>query len=368
MSSLILDSLEIRNFRTFRNLKIDRLARVNLIVGENNVGKTTLLEALQLYACRGEPTVALKLLAARDEVSENGRDADKQLVTYNLFYGRQPSLSPKTAIQIGSLHDTSNTLTMLLGLSQAYIDDNRLLRLKLVEEDEQAVAASPALAIQLGTESEMLIFPLKNSLYQGGNGSKAGITYQFIPATGLDNRQMGKLWDKVTLTDAEKELIAALRLIAPEVQHLSFVNHPELGGERLPKVRVAVSSGKSEVIPLRSMGEGMVRLLGLVLGLVNAKDGLLLIDEFSNGLHHLVQVEVWRIIFELASRLNVQVFATTHSRDTVEAFQRAGYDKKEVEGFLFSLRNKQGKPGEVVALLFDEEDLEMIAYPWIEVR
>ncbi len=146
-------------------------------------------------------------------------------------------------------------------------------------------------------------------------------------------------------------------MIAPEVQHLSFVNHPERADSRLPKVSVAVSSEKSEVIPLRSMGEGMLRLLGLVLAIVNAKDGLLLIDEFSNGIHHLVQVEVWRIIFDLASRLNVQVFATTHSRDTVEAFQRAGYENKEVEGFLLSLRNKQGKPGEVVALLFDEEDL-----------
>lgn len=257
---------------------------------------------------------------------------------------------------------------MLLGLSQTYVDENRLLRLKLVAEDEKTVAASPAFAIQVGTESEMLIFPLKNSLYQGGNGTKAAINYDFIPATGLDNRQMGKLWDQVTLTDAEKELITALRLMAPEVQHLSFVNHPEHSGERFPKARVAVSSGKSEAIAFRSMGEGMVRLLGIVLALVNAKDGLLLIDEFSNGLHHLVQVEVWRIIFELAVSLNVQVFATTHSQDTVKAFQRAGYDNKEVEGCIKSLRNKQGKPGEVVARIDDEEDLGMIAYPWIEVR
>lgn len=138
MSSLILDSLEIRNFRTFRHLKMERLARVNLIVGENNVGKTTLLEALQLYASRGEPSVVLELLAARDEVSENGHRVDRQLAPAieNLFYGRHPSLSPPTAIRIGSLHDNSNTLTIFLGLSQAYIDDNRMLQLKLVEESQ----------------------------------------------------------------------------------------------------------------------------------------------------------------------------------------------------------------------------------------
>jgi AAA15 family ATPase/GTPase len=54
MSGLILDSLKVRNFRGFRHLQIERLGRVNLIVGKNNVGKTSLLEALQLYAKRAD--------------------------------------------------------------------------------------------------------------------------------------------------------------------------------------------------------------------------------------------------------------------------------------------------------------------------
>lgn len=54
MGDLILPSLEIRNFRGFRHLQIERLGRVNLIVGKNNIGKTSLLEALQLYAAKGD--------------------------------------------------------------------------------------------------------------------------------------------------------------------------------------------------------------------------------------------------------------------------------------------------------------------------
>ena len=45
----MLSSLKIRNFRTFSHLFIERLGRVNLILGKNNVGKTTLLEALFIY-------------------------------------------------------------------------------------------------------------------------------------------------------------------------------------------------------------------------------------------------------------------------------------------------------------------------------
>jgi hypothetical protein len=48
MGTLILNSLEINSFRAFEHLQIERLGRVNLIVGKNNVGKTSLLEAIQL--------------------------------------------------------------------------------------------------------------------------------------------------------------------------------------------------------------------------------------------------------------------------------------------------------------------------------
>ena len=52
MDNLILNSIEVRNFRTFRDLKIEHLGRVNLLVGKNNVGKTSLLEVIRLYASR----------------------------------------------------------------------------------------------------------------------------------------------------------------------------------------------------------------------------------------------------------------------------------------------------------------------------
>ena len=52
----------------------------------------------------------------------------------------------------------------------------------------------------------------------------------------------------------------------------------------------------------------MQRTFGIALALVNARNGLLLIDEFENGLHYLVQPDLWRLIFQVARRLNVQVF------------------------------------------------------------
>ena len=44
MGKLLLDSLEIQNFRGFHHLQIEKLGRANWIVGENNIGKSSLLE------------------------------------------------------------------------------------------------------------------------------------------------------------------------------------------------------------------------------------------------------------------------------------------------------------------------------------
>lgn len=67
MGKLLLESLEIQNFRGFHHLQIEKLGRVNLIVGKNNIGKTSLLEALELYARRGAPELIRQFLRSRND-------------------------------------------------------------------------------------------------------------------------------------------------------------------------------------------------------------------------------------------------------------------------------------------------------------
>jgi predicted ATP-dependent endonuclease of OLD family len=99
--------------------------------------------------------------------------------------------------------------------------------------------------------------------------------------------------------------------------------------------------------------------------LVNARNGLLLVDEIENGLHYSAQLDVWRLINRLASRLNVQVFATTHSWDCIESFQKAAQEDTQNEGILIRLESKKGK---IVATLFDEKELGIATREQIEVR
>jgi predicted ATPase len=261
--NLVLNSLEIRNFRGFKHLQIERLGRVNLIVGKNNVGKSNLLKALQMYARR---------------------------------------------------------------------------------------ASTPAIISEMMETASETMRPSKE------------ITCVLVPANGLKREQISELWDGIALTGLEKEVSNALRLIAPGVEGLNLVSTPASEGERDLIVNVA---GIDEPLPLHSLGNGMWRILGIALAQVNAKDGILLIDEFENGLYYSVQPDLWRFIFRMARSLNVQVFATTHSWDSIEAFQRAAGEYHQEEGLLIRLESKKGGIG---VTLYDERELTIAAREHIEVR
>ena len=94
-------------------------------------------------------------------------------------------------------------------------------------------------------------------------------------------------------------------------------------------IAVVRLSDSPERYPLKSMGDGLSRVLQMTLALVSAKDGILLVDEFENGLHWTVQPKLWQLVFRLAKRLNVQVFATTHSQDCVKAFSSVWQDDED---------------------------------------
>ena len=193
-------------------------------------------------------------------------------------------------------------------------------------------------------------------------GSAKYDTATYVSAYGLDTLTTTMLWDDVSLTVAEKDVINALQIVAPNVSNVNLIGAKNGGNGRVPIVKMQDSSTP---IPLRSMGEGMNRMLGIALALVNAKDGMLLIDEVDTGLHYSVLPDLWKLIFEVAHRLNVQVFATSHSWDCIQAFQLAAEENNEEEGIVIRLETQDG---EVVPVTFDKRKLSIATREQIEVR
>lgn len=372
MSNLLLDTINIRGFRGFQELQVERFGRVNLLVGRNNSGKSSLLEALRLYAQRGSPRVIWDILAARDEMSSRASrmsdDGDLERVIFaceQLFFGRAASEIVSHRFSLGPIATPRRQLTVAmqwLGLQET--EDGQQLRILQDESPRGMTRVRPAFVIDFDGNIEVI--PLDQDLRflrtraRPDSEAVRQIRAVNVPANGLDNGQVGRLWDTIALTNLEDDVVDALRIIAPSVERISLI------GDRPHERSVVVKlPGFGRPIPLRSMGDGMSRMLGIALSLVSARDGVLLLDEIENGIHYSVQPELWRLVFRTAQRLNVQVFASTHSWDCISAFQSAAQDDPYEEATL--VRLEQSADG-VRSITFGERELAVVARKHIEVR
>lgn len=388
MTNLHLDSLCVRNFRAFRNLEIAQLGQVNLITGKNGVGKTGLIEALRLYADAGSPRMLRQLLIERDELYrvESSREAPRRALMdddmyescRNLFYGR-PDISQQPVIaEIGPNNASSETLSIAFTLLTEEIGDDRVRRYRksdqvflreggAIRNGELAyVEQTPGLTIQFGAIPELTL-PLSrildSRLFAEYRQIPAHLSAIFVSTHGLNTTDINSLWERITATDLEDQVQDALNIVTPDkIEKMNVIGRAD---RHLGTVVIAKTSTARQPLPLRSLGEGMLRAFDLSLALVNAGNGLLLVDEIDSGLHYSVQREIWQLIFQVAQRLNVQVFATTHNWDSVATFQEVAAANTEIEGVLIRLERR----GEVIVpTLFDEHKLAIATRAQIEVR
>lgn len=375
----MLNSINIKNYRNLKELTINSLGRVNLITGKNNTGKSTLLEAIAIYATKGDMNVIIQLLEDRGENIKTISDTTNNPIQAkiksfaSLFFNRTVGFDIVDAISIGCIENT-------LSGDQLSSDNSVYLRfVKYIEEiskDEQGHATKKRRFFQdhsemtndygIGFEiksgdSSYLLSLDEDRLYPRFFINPLKHSVQILNTRNIDKDINSGLFDNIALTDKEQHVINALKILEPLTERIAFV-------EEAQRKRTAVIklSDYQNVIPLQSMGDGINRILTIILSLVNSDNGYLLIDEFENGLHYTVQEKLWTIIFQLSKELNIQVFATTHSEDCIRGFQSALNCQKSLsDGKLFRLDNVNGIIKQVE---FDAEELKIAAEQDIEIR
>ena len=368
--------LELQRFRAFRDTRIDGLGRVNLITGRNNTGKSSVLEALRILTTNAALEVICDILRYREEdgVGANeesaAHDPESFFQVSGLFHGF-PQLSKKPESIVISATGRAGLMSMTLGLDRFSEERDSAGNYHLVPLARDPFGTAGGIAALIAkTNGEFRIHPLerfrrylsrtrrpRQSIADGESTSCAFVS----PYAGEGTELWEPLWDKIALTDDEQDIVKALHIIDPTISAVSMIR-----GESALRARTAIvrASGVSRPIPLRSFGDGLNRLFGLILSLVNARGGFLLIDEFENGLHYSVQLDAWRTVFRLAQSRDIQVFATSHSWDTIEAFQRAAAETTEV-GVLIRLARK----GEdIIPTVFSEDELAIVTRDRIETR
>ena len=314
----MLEELLIRNYRIFKELKIDKLSRINLVAGSNNTGKTSILEAIFLLAGAGNVQLMLNRNVVR---TEPGSQALGDTVWKHFF----SDLDISRPIQIKGTRSIIEQLDLEISAGGG----QQTTELPKSFNDEISVTKLPeirSLRFQYrGPKGRQV----KSSLFSEGTEVKIEqpTTEPLFGAVILTSRSANSQEDAMRLSKLRQQkrdhlLLEALQVIEPRLQSIE-----ENSSSGAPMIWGDICL--SELVPLAVMGEGMSRLARLVLGISAAPNGIVLIDEVENGIHHSVLPKVWRVIDAASRQLNTQIFATTHSRECI----RAAYDSLAEDDF-----------------------------------
>ena len=369
-----LDSLKIQNFRMLEDFEVPTLGQVNLIVGKNNSGKSTVLEALRVYAGNANQKLLEELAQARSEkyILEDN-DYLLELPFEGFFTGR--TISEGKKIKIAS---PNSYLELTLGFLQEQVIQKQrdgelipirqvittLSRNELLDSDYEEVIVvlrNGEIIDRLRTSQKTVLFNREYTKF---------LSSSFVPTRSIQMSELAADWDKIVFSEHEETIKTALQIIEPELLDITFIQDKYRTRSRDSRIAIVKLKHQSKPVSLNSLGDGMTRVLQMVLKIFAAKDGFLLIDEFENGLHYSVQEQVWGLIFEMAQRLNIQVFATTHSWDCIEAFSKVANQRADMEGVLIKMGRsiRENNKGQVIASVFNEEELAQLTQADVELR
>lgn len=332
----MLNSLKIQNFKAIENLEIPELGQINLITGKNNTCKTSVLEAVSILVSGFDKSWLTKLISNRGE-TPSGKDKINGVDYCSTFFtGRKIVFDQNHKVYIGNENKFISFATIYSDLSGKIVDSS-------------SSTARKSLLLTIDNKDFVKDLSFGAQFPDFGKQSEEG-TFYFVDARSVEiERSTEKLWNKISLTEKEDIVIDVIKIIEPLTEKIAFSGHT---------VKIKLKGAKTPMF-LLSMGDGVNRILNIALAMVNAENGYLFIDEVENGLHYSVQVQLWETIFFLAKKLNIQVFATTHSSDAVAAFSIIATEKgNEKLGKVVRLSKKND---ELKSSVFADEELK-IAY------
>ena len=348
-------SINIKNFRAVTDLRLDNLGQVNLFVGKNNCGKTTVLEGLFFLAGAPNPNLPINVNALRGLTIFN-----KDL--WNTYF-----------------HNMKTELTInIVGVLRENNEECDL-SIRPIYKDVESSITSP---------SDMIVTSIKNGLKEPSMFVN-GLEFSYVNSREPNKKKKAKIFvrDNGIATEGKKAtsfngiLLSPLAMYEwkerfdsaqrkkqiPELVNVLKEIDPQIEDIRLNAVGMLEADiGLTHLLPFNLIGNGTIKLLSVALAMLDYQDGIVLVDEIDNGLHYSVQETLWKAIFSWADKLNVQVFATTHSYECIQAFDKCA------KGSLFSEQAKmyriERKDEKFESVEFKSEELDRFLENMWEMR
>ncbi len=346
------NSLQIDNLRGVKHAELKDFARVNLLFGKNNCGKSTVLEALFLISGQSNPTLPLTINALRN----HNAFAERDLVTefYNLDAHNKIVIAVKGDqdrwLEITQIVSNSNTVTLdsLVKGDTAKTGKHYGLKLNYSIGNREKIYSSQII-IKEGDE--------ENGRISIDERYSETIYSQYIPSGGSQS-SMYEEFARIVANKKEGAVLEALRRIDPTIKDIQLV------GEE-----ILVDIGAPRRLPINMVGDGLRKLLRIIVSIHRCRDGILLIDEIDNGLHFSAMKVLWEVILDASVENNVQLFATTHNIDSLKGLNltlsQPEWGSLKSEVCAFKLIKKDGN---VSAIRYDYPSFNYSINQELEVR
>lgn len=292
----VLQRLSLVAYRGISGLELDGLTPVSLVVGANNAGKSSILEAAGLVLRPPDPSQWVSAV--------RHRDVDMSLVDglWSLFPGGEalhPDDGPSTSEQLAIRGSTTN--------GERFVEA-RCFASQSVGADAEAVSARIEVMVD-GLPAVTMKFP---SSAAPAHQVPVYRVFTVTPATHYSTKALVEHLSRVVDEGKKQLAVELLQMFDSSIEDLDVI--ASLGREA-----IRVTHRTRGVVDLASFGDGMRRSAALALALTRASQGVLLVDEIEAGIHHTVLRQVLAKLLDAAAASSVQILATTHSLEAVDA-------------------------------------------------
>jgi hypothetical protein len=328
-------NIGIESYRRFSGLSVEGLNRVNLFVGENNSGKTSLLEAVQLLVCQNDITALLEIAQRRGKMHmdpppgwlKEQIPADSRISgVFDSVAANRASVRIRNEVNGEELDDKTGYLTSIeVDADYGGISQESVTHLFQQRERITRYASSRVLCPIVFSSPFIQHDPeFLSSLF--AKGVEAGLKGKVVSFIRDHLDQGFKDVDQTTARYAQK----FTRFL---VEHESMLPAPDLA----------------------QFGDGLQRIFYIGLLFAYAKDGVVLIDEFESAIHFKLLRSFTKLVQELAVEFNVQVFLTTHSKECVDAFVQNNFNLQDLAAYTL-----RGSGSETSCYRYSGEQLETL--------
>lgn len=322
-------NLQIDTYRGVKGLQIENLGRVNIFVGDNNTGKTSVLEAIQLL-CNPSVYNLIQLARQREKFKVTIRMGlslfDSILYMFDVRTSNKGENNYCISIGgtingiLGNVYVSGKVVNQLIDLKEiARIDP--IIRHKLSDVVVQEQEETPVFIgdiknsfntnkqIGLFDESEYRIEINKYSRVMRNINEKPILDVKLVQT--VDHLIENSFNNLIRNKELKGEAVELLKEFDDTITDIRYINDDT-------RFIPVIENGEKDYIPLSLYGDGMKKALSMLNAIVSAKNGVVLIDEFETALHTSAMNRVFTFILEVSKRLNVQLFLTTHSIEAVD--------------------------------------------------